>query len=568
MRLLNYSAGRVQYHLINGESVPTGYLKTPLPEPWVVEMGGPPGNEKAMHTDDVYAYSVADRNHWEDHFGVPRGTWDDGFFGENLTLSELRLDELRIGDVLALGKQVRLVVAGPRTPCTKLSWRLRQPGSFLKEFLLSGRVGVYLTVLEPGVIHPGDELVVAKETSNPTVAEVTEYYAGTTVPSVDVLEHLLALPELSQSAGVVLGAQLSKAKAAPTKTQGRWAGWRELVVADLVDEAPDLRSVQLRADDGRPLANFHAGQFLSVDLSAQLGAPTIRQWSLSGYAEDPDSYRITVKREDGGRASGYVHGRLRVGDRLCVRAPAGSFRLDDSSFRPAAFIAGGIGVAPLVAMMHAQSRRGPDAPMVHFFFSARRPEHSPFTEELDRLFDQHPEWRRHVVYTRAEDGRAGARLTVARIQELLQGNHIYMAGQRVDFAWFETDFYVCGPGTFQEGIHQGLLDAGAVPDRTTMESFTGLADPVAAAIPSAEVTFARTGRTDTWLATEGRSLLELGRALGLGLDAGCEAGICSTCEVKIIEGSVLDGRAAPRGARSTARLCVGLPATERVVLDA
>jgi len=198
MRLLSYSAGRVQYHLINGERVPTGYIKK-LPEPWVVEMGGPPGNEKAMHTDDLYAYSVADRNHWEDHFGVPRGTWHDGFFGENLTFSELRLDEMRIGDVLALGKQVRLVVAGPRTPCTKLSWRLQQPGSFLKEFLLS----------EPGVIHPGDELVVAKETSNPTVAEVTEYYAGTKVPSVDVLEHLLALPELSQSAGVVLGAQLS-----------------------------------------------------------------------------------------------------------------------------------------------------------------------------------------------------------------------------------------------------------------------------------------------------------------------------------------------------------------------
>lgn len=562
MRLLNYSAGRIQYHVINGESVPTGYIKSPLPRPWVVEMGGPPGNEKAMHTDDVYAYSVADRNHWEDHFGVPRGTWEDGFFGENLTFTEMRLDELRIGDVLALGEQVRLVVAGPRTPCTKLSWRLQQPGSFLKEFLRSGRVGVYLTVLEPGVIHPGDELVVVKATANPTVAAVTEFYAGTTVPSVEVLEHLLGLPELSQSAGVVLGAQLSKARAAPTKTQGRWAGWRELVVTDLVEEAPGLRSVHLRADDGAPLANFHAGQFLSVDLSAELGAPTIRQWSLSDYAEDPQSYRITVKREDDGRASHYVHDRLAVGDRLRVRTPAGSFRLDDSSFRPAAFIAGGIGVAPLMAMLHAQSGRGPDGPMVHFFFSAQRPELMPFTEEIDRLFAQHPEWCRHMIYTRDDP-----RLTVARVQELLKGNHIYMAGARIDFAWFETDFYVCGPDSFQTDIHQGLLDAGAVPDRTIVESFTGITDQ-AAAIPSAEVTFARTGTSDTWLATEGRTLLDHGRALGLDLDSDCEAGICSTCEVKIIEGAVLDGRPAPRAAKTTARLCTGTPATERLVLDA
>lgn len=571
MELLNFNIGQVQYHEINGQSVPTAYIKTPQPEPWLIGPSGPIGNELAIHTDHLYAYSIEDRAFWEKHFNVESGRWLDGFFGENLTMDHLDPQDIRLGDVFTLGDEVQVIVTGPRTPCTKLTWRLGQPGTFLKEFLESGRVGIYFSVLQPGRVRPGDRLERIEKTEHPTVAQITRFFAGTENPSVEQLEYILALPFLSISVGHILNAQLKRAKDVPLKSVGKWKGWREFEIDEVRDEAAGIKSFLIRATDGEPLAKYHAGQFVSVNLEGHLSEPTVRQWSISDFSDDPQYYRLSIKREEDGFASKWMHSNVVPGMRLQVRSPSGQFRLDDSSFRPAALIAGGIGITPLLAMMHAQAARGANAPMIHFFFSVPRRELEPFREEIDAIFAANPSWRRHIFYTQegVESPPIQGRLSAPKIIELLEGNHIIIDNRRVDFAWFETDFYICGPSGFQDAIFDGLCAAGAVPDRIYREAFQGssLSD-TETPIPMANVTYAKSGVTSQWLAADGESLLDHAAQHGVEIPSDCLSGICASCETKILEGAVIDGRGSPLGARQYARLCVGKPATSNVVLDA
>src|SRR5690606_40864096 len=79
-----------------------------------------------------------------------------GCFGENLTIRGLDESQLHVGDILSVGDEVRLSVAGPRIPCFKLCWRLNQPDTFIREFGLSGKSGAYFNVDRPGTIQAGD----------------------------------------------------------------------------------------------------------------------------------------------------------------------------------------------------------------------------------------------------------------------------------------------------------------------------------------------------------------------------------------------------------------------------
>ena len=179
MRVLNFCIGKIQTVQIGTELVRTAHVKAPAAEPWVITPDGPLGDERAVHPDKIYTYARTGYEYWGEYLGVDPRMWPDGFFGENLTLDELDEDDLRIGEILAFGDEVRLAVAGPRNPCAKLSWRLGQPLNFQKIFQRSHRTGVYFSVVRPGTVRPGDTVRrVAGQSTMPSVATVAEFAAG------------------------------------------------------------------------------------------------------------------------------------------------------------------------------------------------------------------------------------------------------------------------------------------------------------------------------------------------------------------------------------------------------
>ena len=525
----------------------------------MIDENGAVGDRRAVHPDKIYAYARTGYSYWSERLGVDAGSWPDGFFGENLTLDTLDEKDVRVGDIFAVGEQVRLVVAGARTPCAKLAWRLGQPRAFQRVFALSRHTGVYLGILETGTVRPGDVLRrVHHDSTMPSVADLCDYVASHDPPPLEPLQRLLAFAHLSPTIRLLLGAKLDAAERAAALVEGRWRGWRPFVIDDIREEARDIRSVLLRPADGGPVCQPRPGQFVTARIEADDGTQILRSWSLSAFAHAMDRYRLTVRKQSG-PGSNWLH-RAEPGTTLMLRAPAGRFVLDEG-FRPVVLVAAGIGVTPLMAMLQAHLLR-PKGEAAYLFYGVRDPDDLAFRKELDALVDQHRKLHVSYLYSRWADGaRPAARITPAIVIEGLADLHVTLQGRRIDLPWFEADIYICGPGLFCTEMREGFIGLGANPDHLFTEQFTAVV-PDDSDIEHARIRFARSELTVDWHAEDDLTLLALAERAGLTAPYDCRSGACLTCKTPILQGGVT--AAAPDGA---ALLCIGRPATTDLVLD-
>lgn len=102
----------------------------------------------------VYAYSREELDWWGRELGrdLP-----DGTFGENLTTEGIDVEALLINQRLRVGEDVELEVSVPRTPCATFQGHMGEPG-WIRRFAAHGRCGIYLRVVVPGVVRPGDAI--------------------------------------------------------------------------------------------------------------------------------------------------------------------------------------------------------------------------------------------------------------------------------------------------------------------------------------------------------------------------------------------------------------------------
>ncbi len=236
---------------------------------------------------------------------------------------------------------------------------------------------------------------------------------------------------------------------------------RELRLVEKRAESHDVTSFVFEARDGGALPPFAPGQHLPLELEVPgVAAPVTRTYSLSG-APSRKAYRISVKREPQGQASRQLHDRVEVGDVLAARAPRGAFVLEDSE-RPVVLVSAGIGLTPLLSMLHALAVEGERS--VAFVHGARDGDHHPLREEVEALVASHPQARMHVAYSRpgtldvpGRDYHSEGRVDAELLEKLVPG--------------LDADFYLCGPSGFLAAIEEGLEARGVPSGRIHRESF-------------------------------------------------------------------------------------------------
>ncbi len=131
-----------------------------------------------------------------------------------------------------------------------------------------------------------------------------------------------------------------------------WPGFRELTVTAITRESGSAISIRLEDPTGAPVPAARPGQYLTLRVQPdKQQRAVLRNYSLSG-PPGAGYYRVTVKLEPGGAASGYLSTRLAVGDQLDVGAPRGTFILDQTH-APVLLISAGIGATPVLAMLQA-----------------------------------------------------------------------------------------------------------------------------------------------------------------------------------------------------------------------
>lgn len=128
------------------------------------------GTEKA-----VYAYPAEHYDYWREQLPDARLSW--GAFGENLTTEGLREDSVFIGDRLRVGSAT-LMVTQPRMPCYKLQLKFGRD-DMIKKFLISGRCGIYFSVVEEGEVSAGSEIeFLSRDSNRVSIADICQLFLG------------------------------------------------------------------------------------------------------------------------------------------------------------------------------------------------------------------------------------------------------------------------------------------------------------------------------------------------------------------------------------------------------
>ena len=409
--LLSVNVGLPKDVAWQGKTVHTGIWKSPVAGPVQArrlnldgdgqgDLNGHGGEQRA-----VMVYQIQSYQHWERHFG--RDDFGYGQFGENLTVDGLPDDEVCIGDRYRIGA-AEFEVTQPRVTCYRVGLRLGQPE--MAALLVSHhRPGFYMRVIREGPIEAGQPIV--KTRTGPHALTVADTDALLYLPGRDLgkLQQAVQIPALSpgwqQSFHDLLAAGERPGAAPPPGTEPApppppaWAGFRPLRVARVVRETAAVSSIYLAAPDGATLPPAQPGQYLTLRVSAAGQPAPVRSYSLS-TVPDAGSYRISVKHEPHGAASSYLTSKLRPGAVLDVAAPRGDFLLDDSP-EPVLLISAGIGVTPVLAILH-QLAAGPGTREVWWLYGARRPPQQPLAAEAHALLAAHPHAHEHVFYSQAQ----------------------------------------------------------------------------------------------------------------------------------------------------------------------
>jgi nitric oxide dioxygenase len=255
--------------------------------------------------------------------------------------------------------------------------------------------------------------------------------------------------------------------AANAARTGGWRGERAFRVARRERESELIASFYLEPVDGDPLLDFTPGQYLTLVLTVD-GEPVRRNYSLSDAPGKP-WYRISVKREAGGRVSNWLHDQAVVGTVLQAQAPCGDFTLEAQApaTRPLVLVTGGVGITPAMSMLESAA---PSGRPIRFIHAAHNGGVHAFRARVDELAANHPNLSVTYVYDqpRPEDA---PHLTGFVTPELLARE---LPADR------DVDLYFLGPKPFMQAVYRNGLALGVAANRMRFEFFGPLEDLQAA----------------------------------------------------------------------------------------
>lgn len=279
---------------------------------------------------------------------------------------------------------------------------------------------------------------------------------------------------------------------------------------------PDMTTYWLAPTDGKPLADYKAGQHLPIALDIA-GKRYLRYYTLSSSPTRPGRYGISVKCQPDGLVSSWLAEHLLPGKRLQAHAPAGEFVLQAAERY--LLLSAGSGITPMLSMIRAlaDNKQLNDVVFIHV---CRTEADIPADQELQQLSDRYAGMQLEFVLTQPTAGE-GARLTLAHLAAIT--------------ALQERQTYLCGPAGFMQQTRSWLLALGVPVSRLQQEYF---ASPQSVTVSrETQAVTIRIGEK-SFTGNNQQDLLTQGENQGISLPWSCRAGICGSCKQQLIEGEV------------------------------
>jgi nitric oxide dioxygenase len=349
---------------------------------------------------------------------------------------------------------------------------------------LAGAILAYAQNIDNlGVVLPVVERIAQKHVGYHILAEHYPFVAAALLGAIkDVLgdaatdEILAAWGKAYWFLADILIDREARIRADIEAVEGGWTGWRDFVVDQKIRESAVITSFVLRPKDGGAVIPHKPGQYLTFRFDLP-GAAELslrgekRNYSISA-GPNGATYRISVKREDLGAASRFLHDQIQVGDVLQATPPAGDFFLAEAPARPVVLLSGGVGLTPMISMVEHIAKAHPELE-THFVHGALNSDVHALDGHVRALAKDHGGVTVTTFYSDPLDGdRAGESHDV--------DGFITIDWLRANTPFGEADFYLCGPKPFLLAFVNGLVGAGVPADRVHYEFF-GPADEALAA---------------------------------------------------------------------------------------
>ena len=288
-------------------------------------------------------------------------------------------------------------------------------------------------------------------------------------------------------------------------------------IEKVVPETEDAATLAIRPGwgwrwDHRP------GQYIGIGIAVD-GKFQWRSYSVSSPTKQRGrTIAITVRAMPEGLLSSHLVNGLEPGTIVRLAAPEGDFTLPDPPPDRILFLVGGSGITPVMSMLRTLDRRG-TLPDVVLHYSSPTPDRMIFRDELLALEQKHHGMRLHQLHTDT-DGM----LDLADLDAICPD-------------WRERETWACGPAPMLDAITEHYTEAG-LEDRLHVERFS--LELGGEGGEGGTLTFRNSGKK---VEVDGATtLLEAGEEAGVGMPYGCRMGICHTCTVTLVSGTIRDLR--------------------------
>lgn len=336
-------------------------------------------------------------------------------------------------------------------------------------------------------------------------------------------------------------APLPKTLTTNEKAKQRHPARQEVVVADIRPNGADAKTIVLRTEDGRPLAPYRAGQYVSVSIVIG-GTVTTRSYSLCGspaWAKRGE-YNITVKRDDAGFVSPYIQDNWQVGRKVTISGPQGHLYYDRiRDAKKVVALAGGSGITPFMGMAYA-IRDGLEDFDLTILFGSRTEDGIVYKKELDEVCAACS--KVHVVHVLSDEEKEGY-------------EHGFITAELIKkYGGEEYSVFMCGPQAMYNFLDAEIEKLGLRRKFVRRELFGMIKDPWNQPGYPEEIrgkTFAlkvvQCGKEYSITASADEPLLAAIERAGIAAPSRCRSGECAWCRSRLLSGNVFvpektDGR--------------------------
>lgn len=376
----------------------------------------------------------------------------------------------------------------------------------------------------------------ARTATMPTSGGVAPLAAGAPEPSVTVAPAVNLAPSALSPTG---GAALRRPKS--------WTG--TLRVAQIVRETPTIKTFRFVEPSADRLPfDFLPGQFLQVEVEPQFAKPVRRSYTISSSPTQRAYVELTIKREEQGVVSRYLHDQVKVGDFIKITGPFGAFTFTGSDAESIVLIAGGVGITPMMSVLrYLTDTAWPGE--IFFVYGARSTDEFVFRAELEQLERRHEKLHVFAAMHRSPGTVwLGPEGNISR--EMLQGAVPDIVSRRV---------HLCGPPPMMTAMKRLLIELGVpeaqihteafgpaslpaddAPEAVTSDDAAPAAPPPAAAAASevapTTVTFSVSGVSAAL--PKDQTVLEAAEGAGVEIPYSCRIGECGVCVTRLLQGQV------------------------------